>query len=87
MGVSVKVGPGMLSLGEEFQQRRPIAHALDRTYAPVGVGVEVTEDQGWFVRSPVEFLSEPIQLLPPRIPFLPESNRIKFAWGNSITSA
>ena len=44
MGMPVKVGPGMLSLDEEFQQRRSIAHALDRTHAPVGGGVEMTED-------------------------------------------
>ena len=65
MGVSVKVGPGMLSFGEELQQRRPIAHALDRTHAAVGGGVEVPEDKGWFVRSLVEFLREPAHLLLP----------------------
>ena len=58
--VTIKVGSGMLMFGEQLQQRGSIAHALDGAYASVGVGVEVTENKGWFVRSPVEFLGKPV---------------------------
>ena len=62
MGVAVKIGPGMLSFGEQLQQRRPVMHALDGSYSPIGKRVEVTENKGWLVCPPVEFLGEPVQL-------------------------
>ena len=34
MGVAIKISLGMLSLGEKFQQSRPITHAFDGAYTP-----------------------------------------------------
>ena len=41
MGVTVEIGSGVFPFGKQFQQSGPVAHAIDGTHAPIGIGVEV----------------------------------------------
>ena len=62
MRVAIEIGPGMLSSGKKFQQRRPVTHARDGAHAAVGIRVVVTKDKGWLIRSFVELFGKPVQL-------------------------
>ena len=41
MGMTVEIGSGVFPFGKQFQQSGPVAHAIDGTHAPIGIGVEV----------------------------------------------
>ena len=63
MGVPIDIGSGMLAFVKKFQQRRPVTHALIRANASVWMRIVVTKNEGRFIRSFVELLGEPVQLV------------------------
>ena len=63
MGVPIDIGSGMLFFGKNFQQRRTVAHALIGANASVWIRIVVTENEGGLIRSFVELLRKPVQLL------------------------
>ena len=63
MGVPIDIGPGMLSFGKNFQQRRPVTHALNRTHPSVWIRIVVTKNEGRFIHLFIELLGEPVQLV------------------------
>ena len=63
MGVPTDIGSGMLFFSKNFQQRRPVTHALIGANASVWIRIVVTENEGGLIRSFVELLRKPVQLL------------------------
>ena len=65
MCVAIEIGSSIFSFGKEFQKRRPITHAIDRTHAAVGIRIEMAKNERGLIDSRVELLSEPTQLFVP----------------------
>ena len=45
MCVAIEIGSSIFSFGKEFQKRRPITHAIDRTHAAVGIRIEMAKNE------------------------------------------
>ena len=65
MRVAIEIGFSIFSFGKEFQKRRSITHAIDRTRAAVGIRIEMAKNEGGLIDSRVELRGEPIQLFVP----------------------